>query len=818
MSSLYAPTHDVCLGSLADRHHQRPQVPAAPNDLSHAQLQQLVGELGVYQVALEQQNRVLMHAVAGLQTSSPDSEADARDQASPSGSPLGRANAACAVQDSQERWKFALEGSGEGVWDWHLDTGYAVFSTRYKQMLGYADDEIGNHASEWSSRVHPDDMPQVSQILQAHLNGQTSALRVEFRARCKDGRWRWMLGRGMVVARDAASKALRLVGTNCDIHAQKQAQQQEQLRSAVLELLSSDAPCEQVLQALLQGLEQMESGLLCSILLLDQDGRRFARSLAPSLPEFYTAALLGLEIGPGVGSCGTAAYLGQRVVVPDIASHGDWQNFAGLAARAGLAACWSQPIRGATGRVLGTFPIYCRQVHQPDATEIALVEHCAHLACIALEKHQATAQLQESEDRYRTIVEHSPDPVGVFRRGRLIYVNAAAISLLRTSSAQDLLGCLVLDLVHPDDRAAVQARVRALTEPGASTALQQHRLRCQDGSVVTVEAQSTLMLFKGAPAIHVVARDIGARLQAEARQRLAAAVFSHAREGILILALDGLIIDLNAAVTQITGYSRDEVLGQHPRDRFCAGLHGSEVFEAMARELREQGFWSGELWNRRKDGEVFASLQTISMVHDEAGQAQHMVLLFSDISVRKEYETQLEKMAHFDMLTGLPNRILLSDRMTQAMAQAQRRQQSIALVYLDLDGFKAVNDSLGHAVGDRLLIALASRMKQTLREGDTLARIGGDEFVAVLPDLNRTSCTTMMTRLLAAVALPVWIDDARLDVSASLGITFYPQADELDATDLLHQADSAMYLAKLAGKNCFRFFTATGSTDVAADC
>ncbi|MFZ4624585.1 MAG: diguanylate cyclase domain-containing protein [Rhodoferax sp.] len=811
-------------------------MPAAPNDLSHAQLQQLVGELGVYQAALEQQNRVLMHAVAGLQTSPPDSVADARDQALLADCPRGSTDHACTVQDSQQRWKFALEGSGEGVWDWHIDTGYAVFSTRYKEMLGYADDEIGNQASEWSSRVHPDDMPQVSQILQAHLDGQTSALRVEFRARCKDGRWRWILGRGMVVARDAAGKALRLVGTNCDIHAQKQAQQQEQLRSAVLELLSSDAPCEQVLQALLQGLQQMEPGLLCSILLLDQDGRRFARSLAPSLPEFYTAALLRLEVGAGLGSCGTAAYLGQRVVVPDIASHADWQDFAGLAARAGLAACWSQPIRGATGRVLGTFAIYRRQVHQPDAAEFALVEHCAHLASITLEKHQTMTQLQQSEDRYRTIVEHSPDPVGVFRRGRLIYVNAAAISLLRTGSAQDLLGCLVLDLVHPDDRAAVQARVRVLTEPGASTALQQHRLQCQDGSVVTVEAQSTLMLFKGTLAIHVVeaqstlmlfkgtlaihvvARDISARLQAEARQRLAAAVFSHAREGILILALDGLIIDLNAAVTQITGYSRDEVLGQNPRDRFCAGLHGPEVFEAMARELREQGFWSGELWNRRKNGEVFAAWHTISMVHDEAGQAQHMVLLFSDISARKEHETQLEQMAHFDVLTGLPNRILLSDRMTQAMAQAQRRQQSIALVYLDLDGFKAVNDSLGHAVGDRLLIALASRMKQTLREGDTLARIGGDEFVAVLPDLNRTSCTTMMTRLLEAVALPVWIDDARLDVSASLGITFYPQADELDATDLLHQADGAMYQSKLAGKNCFHFFTATGSTDAAADC
>ena len=714
------------------------------------------------------------------------------------------------LADSEERWKLALEGAGEGVWDWHINTGYAVFSTRYKAMLGYAEDEIGNQASEWSNRVHPDDMPQVMQILQDHLNGKTSAARIEFRAHCKDGSWRWILGRGMVVTRDAQGKPLRLVGTNIDIHAQKLAQLQEQLRTQVLDMLSGDAPCGQVLQALVLALERMTPGVLCSILLLDPTGHRFADHVAPSLPDFFARALVGLATGVGVASCGTAAFLGERVVVPEIATNDYWHGFRELAARAGLTACWSQPIRGSGGRILGTLAMYGGQLHQPDATEVALVESSAHLASIVIEKYQTAEKLRASEDRYRTIVENSPDPVGVFRDGRLIYVNAAAINLLRATSAQDLLGRSMLSLVHSDDRLLMQMSTEALVQAGAVTPLREERLLRLDGTVVNVEVQSTLMVLGGAPVIHTVARDITLRKESQDKLRLAAAVFSHAREGILILSLDGIIIDLNDAVTQLTGYSRGEVLGHFARERFCAGLQGPEVFEAMEQSLRRHGSWSGELWNRRKNGEVFATLQAVSVVRDESGAEQNMVVLFSDISVLKDHERELEQLAHFDVLTGLPNRVLLSDRMRQAMAQALRRKQCLAMVYLDLDGFKLVNDRLGHAVGDCVLATVAHRMKQTLREGDTLACVGGDEFVAVLPDLERANCNTMMLRLLDAAAQPVWIDGVPLQISASLGVTFYPQLADLTADLLLSQADQAMYLAKLSGKNCYHMFDTDG--------
>jgi diguanylate cyclase (GGDEF)-like protein len=215
------------------------------------------------------------------------------------------------------------------------------------------------------------------------------------------------------------------------------------------------------------------------------------------------------------------------------------------------------------------------------------------------------------------------------------------------------------------------------------------------------------------------------------------------------------------------------------------------------------------VWNRRKTGEVYAEMQTISAVRDANGVAHHYVSLFSDITASKEHEQQLEHIAHFDALTNLPNRVLLADRLQQAMAQSQRRNLAVAVAYLDLDGFKAVNDRHGHSVGDQLLIALSARMKQALRECDTLSRIGGDEFVAVLADLgNVEDCLPLVQRLLDAAAQVVPVGALNLQVSASLGVTFYPQRDDVGADQLLRQADQAMYQAKLSGRNRYHAFAA----------
>jgi len=332
----------------------------------------------------------------------------------------------------------------------------------------------------------------------------------------------------------------------------------------------------------------------------------------------------------------------------------------------------------------------------------------------------------------------------------------------------------------------------------------------KDGSVFWNELTIAPMCNEQGKVTHFVGitRDISERKQIQHKLQLAANVFTHAREGIMITSPAGEIIDVNDMFTHITGYSREDVLGQNPRI-LSSGRQNQDFYTSMWRDIAQYGYWYGEIWNRRKNGEVYAEMLTISVVNDADGHPTQFVALFSDITTLKEHEHKLEHIAHYDALTGLPNRVLLGDRLHQAMAQAQRHNQKIALVYLDLDGFKAVNDSYGHEVGDQLLIELATRMKQVLREEDTLARLGGDEFVVILVNLSDIeSCVPLLNRLLATTATPLLMGDYALQVSASLGITFYPQAEEADADQLLRQADNAMYQAKLAGKNRYHIFDA----------
>ena len=305
-----------------------------------------------------------------------------------------------------------------------------------------------------------------------------------------------------------------------------------------------------------------------------------------------------------------------------------------------------------------------------------------------------------------------------------------------------------------------------------------------------------------------IGHDITDRNQAQEKLRLSAKVFTHAREGIIITDRQANIIDVNQAFTDITGFSRDEVLGLNPRllksDRQDAGF-----YTAMWESLIGTGQWSGEIWNHRKEGTAIAVMLTISAVQDERNNVQHYIALFSDITPLKAQQELLQRLAHNDPLTGLPNRLLLADRLAQAMHQTLRRDQRLAVVYLDLDGFKAVNDTHSHEVGDRLLVALSRRMSEALRQGDTLARIGGDEFVAVLVDLaDDMGFEPVLNRLLQAAAQLVELDGLSLQVSASIGVSLYPQAEEVDADQLVRQADQAMYLAKQSGKNRYHLFDA----------
>jgi diguanylate cyclase (GGDEF)-like protein/PAS domain S-box-containing protein len=287
------------------------------------------------------------------------------------------------------------------------------------------------------------------------------------------------------------------------------------------------------------------------------------------------------------------------------------------------------------------------------------------------------------------------------------------------------------------------------------------------------------------------------------RLDLAASVFAHTRDGIMITALNGNILAVNRAFTIITGYSENEVIGQNPRI-LKSGRQGPDFYKVMWESIQLHGFWHGEAWNRRKDGTHFAEDITVTMVPDEEGRPSHYIAVFSDITKVSEKRRWLEQRSYFDTLTGLPNRVLLMERLTKALIETKSSSVPLAVAFIDLDGFKNVNDRLGHAAGDNLLVQTARRLSQALRNSDTLARFGGDEFVAVLPDLkDGTDLPFLMGRMLEECRAPLELENTIVKISASIGVAVFP-SDATSPEELLRAADAAMYVAKREGRDCYR--------------
>ena len=426
------------------------------------------------------------------------------------------------------------------------------------------------------------------------------------------------------------------------------------------------------------------------------------------------------------------------------------------------------------------------------------------LATYFTEKKQIEEALIARNERFQKLFDRASDGIVILSpSGKLVNVNES-FARMHGYTTEEMRTMNMKDLDAPEALELLSERIQHLLSGELMTFEVENYHK--DGHVFPLEVSASLIFIDGKPLIQSFVRDITERKQAEKKLSLAASVFTYAREGIMIAAADGSIIDVNDAFSRITGYSLDEIQGRNPHF-LSSGRQGKEFYVSMWRDLIERGNWCGEIWNRHKNGEVYAVLQTISAVRGDHGDIRQYVALFSDITLLKERERKLEHIAHFDTLTDLPNRVLLIDRLHQGMAQAQRRERLLVVVFLDLDGFKAVNDNYGHEAGDQLLIALAARMKQALREVDTFARLGGDEFVAGLLDLADSEASVpMLTRLLAAAAQPLQVGELVLQVSASLGVTFYPQAEDIDADQLLRQADQAMYQAKLAGRNRYHSF------------
>ncbi|MCC6075670.1 putative bifunctional diguanylate cyclase/phosphodiesterase [Pseudomonas sp. GCM10022188] len=391
------------------------------------------------------------------------------------------------------------------------------------------------------------------------------------------------------------------------------------------------------------------------------------------------------------------------------------------------------------------------------------------------------------------------------RHGRYLLANQAAADFVGRP-LDEVLGKTDAQLFAAAPAVTIARHDQEVLHSGQAMSHDEHLVTAQGRQLVFSVSRGPLLDETGeVSGLFAIARDITARKRIELAQQEATAVFESSYEGIMVLDTARRIVRVNPAFVRITGYGADEALGKPPLWLDAEGF-ATTADAAPWVALQAQGFWSGEVWSRRKGGERYAQLLSLSAVRDASGAVQQYVGLFSDITPLKNHQAELDRVAHYDPLTGTPNRRLLADRLEQAIARSARSGKSLAVCLLDLDGFRQINERHGHDAGDALLQAVASGLKQVLRAEDTLARLGGDEFALLLADIDSPEdCANILNRVLAAINAPLQVAGATLHTSASVGVSLYPD-DNVDGDTLLRHADQAMFLAKEAGRNCYHLF------------
>ena len=682
------------------------------------------------------------------------------------------------------------------------------------QTFGYSTEDVPNLA-DWWQKAYPDPAYRewVKATWQAILEQVECEHKpfspIEFSICTKGGAFKTVI----VSATTIAGSDEHLV-VLFDITERKKTDDYEQFRSNILEQLTTNKPLSTILEALALGVEQINPAMLCSILLLDDDGKHFVKGIAPSLPDFYNEAIKGVEIGIGVGSCGTAAFTGEPVIVEDIATHPYWTPYKELAAKADLGACWSQPIYSSLKQVLGTFAIYHRVAHMPVASDIYLIEQSAKLASLAIERKQAEADLIRSELKFHSLYDSTSDALLMLTEQGFFECNNAALKMFGCANQEELCSYHPADLSPPIQWCGTDSMI--LAKQYITTAMKNDNIsfewlhkRVDTGQIFMAEVLLSTMFLDGKLVLQTTIRDITTRKQNEMELRIAATAFE-SQEGMLVTDANNKILRINSAVTAITGYTAEEVVGKNPRI-FQSGRQDANFYAAMWKSINTTGTWQGEIWNRRKNDEVYPEYLTITVVRNQNDIITNYVATFTDITFRKAAVDKIEQLAFYDPLTGLPNRRLLQDRLKPALASSRRSGRQGALLFVDLDNFKMLNDTQGHDMGDLLLQQVAQRLESCMREGDIVARLGGDEFVVMLEDLGEhaieaaTLAELIGNKILTILNQPYLLGMHEYRNTPSIGATLFNNYDQ-SVDQLLKQADIAMYQAKASGRNALRFF------------
>jgi len=678
-----------------------------------------------------------------------------------------------SLLENEERLQLALESAEEGLWDWDLTSATIEVSPWWTRMLGIAATESSVTLKDWESLCHPEDLPVAQKQLQAMLDGAVAHYALEHRLRHKNGHYVWVLGKAKVVQWGKEGEPLRVVGINLDISERKRSEQallQETLKNAGLFRAAHD------------GLHIIdEHGFLV------QAGGSFER-------------MLGYEPGEMAG---------MHVSDWDVAIPRE-VDFACLLGRFDPEGGF---LEARQRRKDGTI------IDVEINVVVVRIDECryAYASQRDVTKRKLGEQkLREQEAALRSILDNLPYMVWLKdTQGRYIAANRPFLETAGKEQLGEVLG-RTTEEVWPSDRVDRFLEAdRQVIENKDKYFVEQPVL--EHGATVWYETFKTPIVDERGEVLGTTgyARNITARKQAEESLQLAAMIYRESGEAILVTDAANHIIDVNPAFTQITGYTLDEVVGKDPKV-LSSGRHDKAFYRTMWHAILNQGHWQGEIWDRRKDGSLYAKWTSISLIRNPDGTPFRHVALFSDITEKKQMDDLIWRQANYDGLTGLPNRRLFRDRLDQELRQERRRGHKLAVLFIDLDRFKEINDTLGHSKGDLLLGEAARRIGKCVREGDIVARLGGDEFTVVLPDVRQTVHVEPIVRsILHTLRAPYDLDGEEGYVSASIGITFFPD-DARHSEDLLKNADQAMYVAKGAGRDRFSYYTESMQRDAMA--
>lgn len=425
----------------------------------------------------------------------------------------------------------------------------------------------------------------------------------------------------------------------------------------------------------------------------------------------------------------------------------------------------------------------------------------------AIERSRVDRALRDSDERFRAVFQNAG--VGVVMAdnlGAFVEANPAFCSMIGYSQ-DELRGLNLQDITHPDDLGEHQRMRREIASGTRDTFHVTKRYVAKDKRLVWARLMVKAIHDDNSSEVRfivAVIEDITERKRLEDHMRLAATVFENTGEGLFVTDAHQRIIHVNPAFTEITGYQPADVVGKTPRV-LSSGRHGSEFYQHMWQAIAETGKWQGEIWDRRASGEMFASWVNIAAVRGDGGAVSNYVAVFSDITSRKQIEERLSYQANHDPLTHLPNRTLFHERLNRALARAHRNQTMVALLFIDLDRFKQVNDTMGHLAGDQLLQVVSERLSNCIRQGDTVARLAGDEFTIVLEDIvDPRDAAGVAHKVLRVLSDPFDLTGGEARISASIGVALYP-VDAGDSQGLIKLADAAMYGAKNTGRNGCQF-------------